>query len=64
MFYLRDGFGNELNWLDGFDNFMQQGFTKGFMASDLTEDEKEYKLTIDVPGVDKRILIFPLTTKI
>ncbi len=54
MFYLRDGFGNELNWLDGFDNFMQQGFTKGFMASDLTEDEKEYKLTIDVPGVDKK----------
>ena len=54
MFYLRDGNGNELNWFDDFNSLFQGYERKGFMASDLVEDENEYKLTIDVPGVDKK----------
>lgn len=54
MFYLRDGNGNELNWFDDFNSLFQGCERKGFMASDLVEEDKEYKLTIDVPGVDKK----------
>jgi len=53
MFYLRDSLGNELNWFDDFANLFGSE-RKGFMASDLVEDPKEYKLTVDVPGVDKK----------
>jgi HSP20 family protein len=53
MFYLRDGKGNELNWFDDLDNLFTTTTRKGFMLSDLEEDDKEYKLTVDVPGVKK-----------
>lgn len=54
MFYLRDESGNELNLFDDLSNLFLGENRKGFMASDLSEDDKEYKLTIDVPGIDKK----------
>ena len=52
MFYLRDQNGNQLNWFDDFTNAIT-GTNTQFMKSDIEEDEKEYKVTMDVPGVQK-----------
>ncbi|MCR5786662.1 MAG: Hsp20 family protein [Acholeplasmatales bacterium] len=52
MFYLRDQNGNELNWFDDLSKSITSA-SSGFMKADIEEDEKEYKVTMDVPGVNK-----------
>ena len=52
MFYLRDD-GNDLNLFDEFNNVVSSA-AGAFMKADITEDENEYVVNIDVPGVLKK----------
>ncbi len=53
MFYLRNDESNDLNWFDEFNNAVSS-VTGSFMKADITEDDKEYVVNIDVPGTEKK----------
>ena len=44
---------NRNTLLDDFNNFFKGSFLSKDMKTDICENEKEYLVTVDVPGVDK-----------
>ena len=44
---------NRNTLLDDFNNFFKGSFLSKDMKTDIEENEKEYLVTVDVPGVDK-----------
>lgn len=44
---------NRNTLLDDFNNFFKGNFLSKDMKTDIEENEKEYLVTVDVPGVDK-----------
>lgn len=45
---------NNSNFLDDFNNFFTGGLLSRNLKTDIEQTDKEYKVMVDVPGVDKK----------
>lgn len=53
MFYIKKNDEGRNTLLDEFNNFFSGGLFYKEMKTDIEETEKEYKVSVDLPGVDK-----------
>ena len=53
MFYIKKNDENRNSLLDEFNNFFSGGLFYKEMKTDIEENDKEYNITVDLPGVDK-----------
>lgn len=53
MFYIKKNEERRNNLLDEFHNFFSGGLFYKEMKTDIEETENEYKVSVDLPGVDK-----------
>ena len=53
MFYIKKNDENRNSLLDEFNNFFSGGLFYKEMKTDIEETDKEYNITVDLPGVDK-----------
>ncbi|MBE6138000.1 MAG: Hsp20/alpha crystallin family protein [Erysipelotrichaceae bacterium] len=54
MFYIKKNDEGRNTLLDEFNNFFSGGLFYKEMKTDIEETENEYKVSVDVPGVDKK----------
>ncbi len=55
MYFIKKNEDRRNNFLDDFNNFFTGGlFSTKDMRTDIVENEKDYEVSVDVPGVDKK----------
>ena len=54
MYFVKKNEDKRSSFLDDFNNFFTGGIFSKDMKTDIEENEKEYTVSVDVPGVDKK----------
>lgn len=54
MYFVKKNEDKRSSFLDDFNNFFTGGIFSKDMKTDIEENEKEYTVCVDVPGVDKK----------
>lgn len=54
MYFVKKNEDRKNSFLDDFNNFFSNGLFSKDLKTDIEENEKEYNVMVDVPGIDKK----------